>query len=70
MITGAIIGGLVGGSFGAYYGAKRSGQFFSYGAFKWMLIGAIGEAAAGAFLGGTIYLLGSGVSTAPFSATP
>jgi RHS repeat-associated protein len=61
MATSAIIGALVGGSIGAYYGTQQSGKFFSYDTLKYALVGAIGGAAAGAMLGGAIYLTPAGL---------
>jgi RHS repeat-associated protein len=61
MATSAIIGALVGGSFGAYYGTQQSGKFFSYETLKYALVGAVGGAAAGAMIGGAIYLTPAGL---------
>jgi RHS repeat-associated protein len=62
MAIGAVVGALSGGSLGAYYGTQQSGKFFSEDTLKYALVGAVGGAAAGAMLGGAIYLTPAGLA--------
>ncbi len=54
---GALIGGIAGGIGGAYYGAQQSGDWLSFETFKYGVVGVVGGAAAGAFLGGAGHIL-------------
>jgi RHS repeat-associated protein len=60
MAIGAQIGATVGVTadaiYGAYTGYNRTGSLFTFDIIKYGLIGAVGGAAAGAFIGATVHL--------------